>query len=170
VPLRGLSRELDGFAPELVHVVSPTPTAVWAQRWAKRRGVPVVSSFHTHFVSYFRYYGLSWLEPSGWRLLRRFYARCHRVYAPTRRIMEELASHGIVNLELWSRGIDLARQRPEVGVVNLGEIQEGWSPFLFDPLQRVAPGEVEVVRDQARRADLEGFGGLHLVQMRPPAR
>jgi phosphatidylinositol alpha 1,6-mannosyltransferase len=112
-PPRGLARELDQYAPDLVHVASPTPMAVWVQRWARRRGVPVVASFHTHFVSYFRYYGVPWLEGFGWRMLRRFYARCERVYAPTRRIIAELEAHGIHDLELWSRGIDLARFGPE---------------------------------------------------------
>jgi phosphatidylinositol alpha 1,6-mannosyltransferase len=111
-PPRGLGRELESYAPDLVHVVSPTPMAIWAQRWARRHGVPVVSSFHTHFVSYFRYYGVPRLEGFGWRMLRRFYARCERVYAPTRRIIDELGEHGIRHVELWSRGIDLRRFGP----------------------------------------------------------
>jgi phosphatidylinositol alpha 1,6-mannosyltransferase len=111
-PPRGLADEVAEYAPDLVHVVSPTPMAIWAQRWARRRGVPVVASFHTHFVSYFRYYGVPRLEGFGWRMLRRFYARCERVYAPTRRIIRELEEHGIGNLELWSRGIDRARFGP----------------------------------------------------------
>ncbi len=107
-----VGRELDAWAPELVHVVSPTPMASWAQRWAARRGIPVVSSFHTHFVSYFRYYGVPALEGFGWGMLRRFYARCARVYAPSRSIIRELESHGIGRLELWSRGMDTRRFSP----------------------------------------------------------
>jgi phosphatidylinositol alpha 1,6-mannosyltransferase len=84
-----------------------------AQRWAAARGIPVVSSFHTHFVSYFRYYGVPWLEGFGWRMLRRFYARCARVYVPSEAIIRELDEHGIGRTELWSRGIDLARFAPE---------------------------------------------------------
>lgn len=123
-PPRGLARELDAYGPELVHVVSPTPMAVWAQRWARRRAVPLVASFHTHFVSYFRYYGVPALEGVGWRALRRFYARCARVYAPTQRIVRELEEHGLANLELWSRGIDLAR----------------FGPHFRDPALRAAAG------------------------------
>lgn len=109
----GVGRELDAWGPDLVHVVSPTPMASWAQRWAARRGVPVVSSFHTHFVSYFRYYGVPALEGFGWGMLRRFYARCARVYAPSRSIIRELEAHGIGRLELWSRGMDTRRFSPE---------------------------------------------------------
>jgi phosphatidylinositol alpha 1,6-mannosyltransferase len=109
---RRIGRELADWAPDLVHLVSPTPMASRAQTWAERNGVPAVSSFHTHFVSYFRYYGVPALEPFGWRMLRRFYARCRRVYAPSDSIIAELAEHGIGNTELWSRGIDLARYSP----------------------------------------------------------
>jgi phosphatidylinositol alpha 1,6-mannosyltransferase len=108
----GIARELDASPPDLVHVVSPTPLARWAIRYARKRGIPVVSSFHTHFVSYFRYYGIPALERLGWWMLRRFYAHSERVYAPSRSIIRELEAHGIGNLELWSRGIDLRRFGP----------------------------------------------------------
>lgn len=108
-----LQVDLDAFAPDLIHVVSPTPTAVRAQRYARQRGIPVVSSFHTHFVSYFRFYHVGWLESGGWRFLRWFYGRCDRVFAPSRSIIDELASHGIHNVDLWSRGIDPTSFSPE---------------------------------------------------------
>lgn len=108
-----IARELEEWGPELVHLVSPTPMASRAQTWAHRHGIPAVSSFHTHFVSYFRYYGVPWAEGFGWRMLKRFYDRCERVYAPSDSIMRELAEHGIANTEPWSRGIDLARFSPD---------------------------------------------------------
>ena len=120
----GAGRELEEWRPDIVHVVSPTPMATWAQKWARRRGIPVVSSFHTHFVSYFAYYHVPWLEGAGWRTLRRFYARCDVVYAPSESMIRELREHGIGPLELWSRGIDLAR----------------FSPALRDPALRSAAG------------------------------
>jgi glycosyltransferase involved in cell wall biosynthesis len=87
--------------------------AYWAQGLGKRLGVPVVASFHTHFVSYFRHYGLGRFERQGWALLRRFYNRCDEVYAPTVSIREELGANGIRNVELWSRGVDLCAFTPE---------------------------------------------------------
>jgi phosphatidylinositol alpha 1,6-mannosyltransferase len=108
-----IARELEDWGPDLVHLVSPTPMASRAQTWARKNGIPVVSSFHTHFVSYFRYYGVPWAEGFGWRMLKRFYDRCERVYAPSDSIIQELAEHEIRNTELWSRGIDLARFSPE---------------------------------------------------------
>ena len=106
------SARLDEYQPELIHVVSPTPINVRAEKYGRRRGVPVVSSFHTHFVSYFRFYGFGGLEEVGWKMMRRFYGRCEVVYAPSHSIIRELAEHGIRNTELWTRGIDLHRFSP----------------------------------------------------------
>ena len=107
-----ISARLDEYGPDLIHVVSPTPVAVRAQKYGQRHGIPIVGSFHTHFVSYFRFYGLRRIEWFGWRLMRSFYARCEVVYAPSEGIIQELAAHGIHNTELWSRGIDLGRFSP----------------------------------------------------------
>lgn len=106
------SARLDEYKPDLIHVVSPTPINVRAEKYGRRRGVPVVSSFHTHFVSYFRFYGFGGLEGLGWKMMRRFYGRCEVVYAPSHSIIRELAENGIRNTELWTRGIDLHRFSP----------------------------------------------------------
>lgn len=109
---RGVRADLAAFAPDLVHVVSPTPMGYHAQRLAVRYGVPVVASFHTHFVSYFRYYGVRRFESVGWSLLRAFYLKCERVYVPSPSIVRELSDRGIRGVELWSRGIDVSGFSP----------------------------------------------------------
>lgn len=111
-PGPAIAKQMDALAPHLIHVVSPTPAAIWAQRYATRRGVPIVTSFHTDFVSYFRYYGFGRFEEQGWAYLRWFYNRCARVYAPSSTTGRELQERGIRGVELWSRGIDLSRFSP----------------------------------------------------------
>lgn len=103
---RRVRRLWAAFRPDLVHLVSPTPMAVWAKRVARRCGVPVVASFHTHFIAYLPYYRLRLLERIGWPVLRAFYRGCARVYAPSPSLMRELRAHGIDRVARWSRGID----------------------------------------------------------------
>lgn len=124
----GVPAQLRALRPDLIHVVSPTPMGYRAQKWARDLGVPAVASFHTHFVSYFRYYGVAPLEGFGWRLLRRFYRDCERVYAPSPSIVRELQAQGIEGVRLWSRGIDL----------------EGFSPAHADPAIRREAGAEDV--------------------------
>ena len=75
-------------------------------------GTPLVATFHTHFVSYFRYYGFGLLERLGWRLLERFYRPCALVFTPSQAIADELEGHGIGPVRIWSRGVETDRFSP----------------------------------------------------------
>jgi glycosyltransferase involved in cell wall biosynthesis len=110
---RRIAAELDAWQPDIVHVVSPTPMAIWAQAYARTRGIPVVATFHTHFVAYFPYYGVGRLERVGWHILRWFYGRCTATFAPSTSIIEELNAHGIQDVHLWSRGVDARLFSPD---------------------------------------------------------
>ncbi|HSJ09829.1 MAG TPA: glycosyltransferase family 1 protein [Longimicrobiales bacterium] len=110
---RRIAAELDAFGPDIVHVVSPTPMAMWAQSYAHSRGIPVVATFHTHFISYFPYYHVSALRGVGWSILRWFHGRCDATFAPSPAIVDELTSHGIPRVRLWSRGVDAWRFSPQ---------------------------------------------------------
>jgi glycosyltransferase involved in cell wall biosynthesis len=106
LPRSGRRRLLD-FGPDLIHVATPDLLGFAALRLARRRGIPAVASYHTHYTSYFRYYRASWLEPLVWRLLRRFYGRCREVYVPSESMIAQLRAQGLgANLRLWTRGVD----------------------------------------------------------------
>lgn len=108
----GIFDELDAFKPDLVHVVSQTPLGCYGLKYAKKRGLPLVSSYHTHFVRYMTYYGLDALSEMGWYFLRWFHNQCLRTYAPSPSTISELEQEGISGLELWQRGIELRQYSP----------------------------------------------------------
>jgi len=97
---------LDAFKPDMVQVAAPTPLGFMGQYYARRRGLPTVSSYHTHFADYFPYYHLGFLQRPGWGLLRRFHNAGLRTYVPSRLCMDRLQGLGFTNLELWERGLD----------------------------------------------------------------
>ena len=66
-----VKRDLDAFAPNVVHISSPDRVARQAAKWARRRNLPVLSSVHTRFETYFRYYNMSFAEPLVEAWLRR---------------------------------------------------------------------------------------------------
>ena len=104
-----LSNSLDRFEPDLIHICSPFLLGMFAARYAREKSIPAVNSFHTRFVSYFKYYGFGWFEKYGWAYLRWFYNRCDKCFVPSEATIRELRSKGLLNLELWSRGIDTER-------------------------------------------------------------
>ena len=107
-------REVERSAPHIVHIATPDVLGHKALRWARGLGIPVVSTYHTHFASYLDYYHLGLAEPTLWAALRRFYNRCDEVYAPTPTMRDALLEHGITStIRLWPRGIEIDRFRPE---------------------------------------------------------
>jgi len=97
---------LERFHPDLVHVHTEGPLGVLGRRWALRRGTPLVTTFHTHFPQYARYYGLPALEPLVWRWLTWFHRPAQLTYTPGEFIRNELTSRGLAHATVWGRGVD----------------------------------------------------------------
>lgn len=97
---------LRAWEPTLVHVATPFGLGLAGIRAAKRLGVPVVSSYHTSFSEYARFYGFGALAAPGWAYLRWFHNRTRRNYVPTRTVCDDLVARGFKNVRLWPRGID----------------------------------------------------------------
>jgi len=98
---------LEDFDPDLIHIATPDILGFKSLKWAQKTGKPVVSSFHTHFSSYLKYYKIGFLEPLLWKYLSWFYNQCEQVYVPSQSMAEILNEHSIKSeLKIWARGID----------------------------------------------------------------
>jgi glycosyltransferase involved in cell wall biosynthesis len=118
---KNLKRALDAFKPDLIHFATPAFLSHYALRYGRRNGIPVVSTYHTHFPNYVSYYlkhipllvgfAESVIVPA---LLRYFYNKCEMVYVPTKPVMDELVEIGIgrKRLSVWGRGIDMKLFNP----------------------------------------------------------
>ncbi len=112
MPTSKLGVQLNNFRPDVLHITVPDMVGIYLERYARRRGLPLVTSYHTDFPSYLKSYHLGWLYRSAWRYFRWFYNRSDAVLVPTGEIINRLQGHGIDNLKLWSRGIHLDRYNP----------------------------------------------------------
>ncbi|RPI02473.1 MAG: glycosyltransferase family 1 protein [Calditrichaeota bacterium] len=122
-----IRRKLELFQPDIIHLCAPTLLGIYGLYHAQRIKIPVVTSYHTHFVDYFSYFGLSWLESTGWSYLQWFHNRCDKTYAPSPSAARELINRGITEVDLWQRGIELdqfsprhydARLRESIGAID----------------------------------------------------
>lgn len=110
----GIKAKLKAFQPTLFHVAAPDFLGYAALRLAKRWGVPLVSSFHTRFDTYARYYGIAGVEKYVTKYLHHFYDQCDQVYAPSQSMVEELRQENLqTDLRIWSRGVDCQRFNPQ---------------------------------------------------------
>jgi glycosyltransferase involved in cell wall biosynthesis len=107
-------RDLENFAPNLVHVSSPDIVGHRAVTWARKRKIAVAASVHTRFETYLEYYHLQSLEPLVRAALRRFYHRCEIVLAPAESTALILRAQRMNrDITIWTRGIDRDQFNPE---------------------------------------------------------
>jgi glycosyltransferase involved in cell wall biosynthesis len=173
-PARRLRRLVEDFAPEVVHIATEGPLG-WAMRaLCRRRGWPFTTAFHTRFPDYLHArtrIPVAW----SWAVMRRFHEAGAGTFAATRSLREELAARGFTKVRAWTRGVDLARFRPEPR-----EAWEGLPRPVFLYAGRVAvekniaaflaldlPGSKVVVGDGPARAGLQArFPGVHFTGYR----
>jgi glycosyltransferase involved in cell wall biosynthesis len=106
-------RDLEAFAPNIVHVSSPDIVGHRAVSWARKRKIAVAASVHTRFETYLEYYHLQWLEPVVRAGLRRFYHRCEIVLAPAESTALILRAQRMNrDITIWTRGIDRDQFNP----------------------------------------------------------
>jgi glycosyltransferase involved in cell wall biosynthesis len=106
-------RDIAAFRPNIFHVASPDMLGHRAVSLAHRMDLPVVASVHTRFETYFRYYGLAFLEPVVLAILRRFYRRCDAIFAPSDSMAQLLRDQRMnYDVGIWTRGIDRAVFNP----------------------------------------------------------
>jgi phosphatidylinositol alpha 1,6-mannosyltransferase len=99
--------DLDAFRPNIVHVSSPEFLGHSAVRYAKAHNLPVIASVHTRFETYFRYYGLGFLEGGVTAAQRRFYRKCDAIVAPSESFADVLRAERMnFDIGIWGRGID----------------------------------------------------------------
>ncbi len=135
-PRRRLSRMIESFMPDALHIATEGPLGLSARAWAKKRGCAFTTAFHTRFAEYlharvkvptrYGYAGLRWFHGAGQGMM---------VATPSLR--RELVGRGFRRIRTWSRGVDLDQFRPELRAQHDPELSELPRP-LFLYVGRVA--------------------------------
>lgn len=100
-------RSLEEFAPDVVHAATEAGVGLAGRRWARRRGLPLVTSFNTLFPDYLSGYRMGALSPALWAYLRWFHAGAALTVTPSDWMRRELARHRFhKRIGIWSRGVD----------------------------------------------------------------
>jgi glycosyltransferase involved in cell wall biosynthesis len=113
VRARTIGERIEDFAPDAVHIATEGPLGSAARAHCLRTGRPFTTAFHTQFPDYLaRRTGL----PAGlfWPYFRRFHRESAGIMVATETVRAQLAAQGFERLQMWSRGVDLERFRPDV--------------------------------------------------------
>ncbi len=132
---RSIRRDISEFNPNILHVASPEILGHRAVSLALRRNLPVVASVHTRFETYFRYYGLAFLEPLA-QLLRN-QRMSYDVGIWSRGIDREIFQPGRRDLA-WRQSIGIADDDVVIGFVGRLVMEKGLDIFAdtIDHLNR----------------------------------
>jgi glycosyltransferase involved in cell wall biosynthesis len=102
-----LSRMIEDFMPDALHVATEGPLGVSARRFALKHGLNFTTAYHTKFPEY--------LQARTGIPARMFYPLMHWFHKPssvvmvsTDTVIRELHGQGFQRLVKWSRGVDLA--------------------------------------------------------------
>ena len=107
-----ISRVLEDYEPDIVHLASPFTMGWNAVRAANELDLPCVAIYQTEIPSYAPRYGLAWGEGILWNRLLNIHERADLTLAPSTYAMRQLEQLGVPRLRLWPRGVDAARFHP----------------------------------------------------------
>lgn len=104
ITTRGLSRRIEQFKPDAIHIAVEGRLGLATRRYCLRRGIPFTTAYHTDFPKYLKaHFGIS--PRVTWRFIRWFHGRSSAVLASTSAIQDELTHHGIAHVVEWTRGV-----------------------------------------------------------------
>ncbi len=111
LPSSRLAREIDGFAPHVVHVVNPVLFGTWGAMHARRRGLPLLASFHTD-PKVVRSLSLGWFERPLEVLDREVHNLAHVNLCTSPQMVGLARDLGIRRVRLWPKAVDAERFHP----------------------------------------------------------
>jgi glycosyltransferase involved in cell wall biosynthesis len=114
--LRRFARQLAADQVDVVHITTPGPVGIAGRVLARRLGLPIVGSYHTNLGDYTtRFSGSATMGASLEAFMRWCYAPCDPLLVPSAATRTLLAARGYRadRLDVWGRGVDVDRFRPE---------------------------------------------------------
>ena len=176
MPYAGVSRQIEAFAPDALHIATEGPLGLAARRYCLKRKIPFTSAFHTRFAEYV-HARIRVPVDLTYRWLRNFHAPSRALMVPTPSVQRDLQARGFTNTVAWTRGVDtetfspgtrdaLADRRPIFLYVGRVAVEKNIEAFLKLDL----PGTKWVVGEGPMRAQLErSYPQAHFAGIKTPA-
>lgn len=111
MPYNGVSRQIEEFSPDAIHIATEGPLGIAARRYCLKRKIAFTSAFHTRFAEYVH---ARFRVPVHltYRWLRHFHAPARAVMVPTPSVQRDLEARGFSNTVAWTRGVDTVTFSP----------------------------------------------------------
>ena len=128
LPRPRIGREIDRFAPDVVHVVNPVILGLWGTLVARQRGLPLLASYHTDITQYAKHLKLPFLSPISDRFLRDVHNQAHVNLCTSVPMVNSARGLGIDRVRLWPKAVDTDLYRPSRRSAGMRERLSGGEP------------------------------------------
>ena len=128
LPRPRIGREIDRFAPDVVHVVNPVILGLWGTLVARQRGLPLLASYHTDITQYAKHLKLPFLSPISDRFLRDVHNQAHVNLCTSVPMVNSARGLGIDRVRLWPKAVDTDLYRPSRRSAAMRERLSGGEP------------------------------------------
>jgi glycosyltransferase involved in cell wall biosynthesis len=116
LPRPRLGRELDAFAPDVVHVVNPVILGLWGTMVANQRDLPLLASYHTDITQYAVHLRLPFLSPISRVFLRDVHNRAHVNLCTSQPMVNSARGLGIQRVRLMTNNPEKIAQLERYGI------------------------------------------------------
>lgn len=113
LPTPNIAREVEQFAPHVIHAVNPVVLAAYGALSATRRDLPMLASFHTDTPEYADALGLSAVRRGGTAWLRTVHNLAEVNLCTSPQMVERAREIGIRHVGLWPKAVDTIGYAPE---------------------------------------------------------
>ncbi len=112
LPTARLASMLRRLRPDVVHLAAPAVLGAAGALAARRLGLPSVAVYQTDLAGFARRQRLGLAHGPLWRWTSWVHSRADLTLAPSTAAVWALRSHGVADVALWARGVDLERFTP----------------------------------------------------------
>lgn len=113
MPGPSISKVLEDFRPDVIHVAAPFLLGAQAISWGQRNYVPTVAIYQTDVAGYLERYNLAFAKPAMEKVLVSIHQSATLNLAPTKIAADYLKSLGLGGVRIWGRGVDLDLFNPQ---------------------------------------------------------
>lgn len=161
-----VSKELDEFKPDIIHVVTPFNIGLCGLTYAKSHQIPLVSSYHTNISQYLEYFHLKFLTNISWDFFRWFHKHCKKNYCPSQVTYKLLESEGIKDLAIWGRGIDAIKFSPDNRDVDYRKLLNIDDKLVFLYVGRISPEkDLDIFMETAKKLNKKYMDKIHFLMV-----
>jgi phosphatidylinositol alpha 1,6-mannosyltransferase len=113
LPQQNTKANLVNFNPDIIHLASPALLGNYVARFAKKLEIPTLSVYQTDLAGFANHYGFQLANSTLNKFVGRVHSNSDRTLAPSTSACNYLNALGVPDVELWRRGVDSERFRPE---------------------------------------------------------